>query len=171
MLSVIVPLYQNAATIRRCITSIGDGCEIVVVDDGSTDEGAAEAASFPYVRLLHQEHQGAAAARNRGIEAATGEYLWFVDADDVLLPGAISAAEEALREHKPDLFKMGRLVDTTRSQEALDVPCPALTRQVPLADIYGQDKGTLDHTTFLFSRQYLLSHGLRYPEGMTILED
>ena len=42
---------------------------------------------------------------------------------------------------------------------------------MPLADIYGQDKGTLDHTTFLFSRQYLLSHGLRYPEGMTILED
>ena len=148
MISIVIPLYQNAHTLSRCLASIGEGCEIVVVDDGSTD---TEALSLPAaVTYLRQEHQGAAAARNHGLEAATGDYVWFVDADDMLLPGAVQAAEEALRQQPCDMLKMGRLVTDKKG---------------------GKGEGTLDHTTYLYRRQFLLQRRLHYPEDMAILED
>jgi hypothetical protein len=86
--SVAVPLYQKAATVRRCLASIaaqtlGD-FEAIVVDDGSTDgcgSAVAELADSRF-RLLRQANAGPGAARNRGIEEARSAYVAFLDADD-----------------------------------------------------------------------------------------
>jgi glycosyltransferase involved in cell wall biosynthesis len=89
--SAIVPLYNGARYIREALRSILDQnyspLEIVVVDDGSTDDGAAiVAAEFPAVRCLRREHAGLSAARNAGLEQAEGDWIGFLDSDDLWAP-------------------------------------------------------------------------------------
>ena len=87
--SVIVPAYNEAASIGRCLEALVAQTrapeEIIVVDDGSTDTTAQIAASHG-VRVIRQANQGAAAARNRGVEASTGSLLLFTDADCAPVP-------------------------------------------------------------------------------------
>lgn len=95
LISVVMPLYNKAAYVERAIRSVlvqGAGVlEVVVVDDGSTDDGAAivEAMRDPRVRLIRQSNGGVSAARNRGIEEARGEFICFLDADDIYLEGFV----------------------------------------------------------------------------------
>ncbi len=73
--------------------------EIILVDDGSTDDTAEVASRFPQVRYLWQENRGLAAARNSGLRASTCEFLVFLDADDRLHPGAVEAGLRCLEGH------------------------------------------------------------------------
>lgn len=89
-ISVIVPVYQAEQYLVQCIGSILKqsyfNIELILVDDGSTDRSGAICDSYCQkqnrVRVIHTENQGPAAARRTGIEAATGTYIMFVDADD-----------------------------------------------------------------------------------------
>lgn len=106
LVSVVVPLYNGAATVQRTLASVlgqtWANLEILVVDDGSTDDGAQRVAAFaavdPRVRLLHQPNGGVATARNFGAAHAQGDYLAFVDADDLWAPEKIALQMEALLE-------------------------------------------------------------------------
>jgi glycosyltransferase involved in cell wall biosynthesis len=93
--SIIIPCFNAAATIGRAIESAlaqgGSGSEILVVDDGSTDGSIAVARDFgPGVRVVTGPNRGVSAARNRGIAETSGEWLVFLDADDLLLPETLS---------------------------------------------------------------------------------
>jgi glycosyltransferase involved in cell wall biosynthesis len=78
-----------------------------VVDDGSTDDSARIAAGFEGVTCIRQENAGPAAARNRGIEAASGSILAFLDGDDLWTPGKLEAQVGHLRDHPADLMTIG----------------------------------------------------------------
>jgi glycosyltransferase involved in cell wall biosynthesis len=90
--TVVIPLYNKAKHIIRTLNSIANqkypAMEIIIVDDGSTDEGTSlvEKANIANLRLIKQKNKGVSAARNRGIEEARYEYVAFLDADDVWLP-------------------------------------------------------------------------------------
>jgi glycosyltransferase involved in cell wall biosynthesis len=95
-LSVVIPCYNAeryiAATIESVLAQGHASLEIIVVDDGSADGSVALVrAAFPQVRLEQQANAGVAAARNRGIALARGEWIAFVDADDIWLPGKLEA--------------------------------------------------------------------------------
>jgi len=103
LLTVIVPAYNCVGYIGECLGSVLEqlpaDCELVVVDDGSTD-GTANALA-PYeaqdsVRVLYREHGGASAARNAGLAAASGTYIAFVDCDDTMKPGFITASRDLM---------------------------------------------------------------------------
>jgi glycosyltransferase involved in cell wall biosynthesis len=107
-LSVVIPTYNRLPILRQCLQALEqqhlagpvEGYEVVLVDDGSTDATVAwlseHAASFPHLRLIQQEHGGPAAGRNRGVEAARGDVIVFIDSDLVVTPGFLTCHATAL---------------------------------------------------------------------------
>nr|QNO46831.1 hypothetical protein CHONIPKK_00004 [Methanosarcinales archaeon ANME-2c ERB4] len=113
--SVIIPVYNGAGTIQQAIQSVLNqnypAHELIVVDDGSTDSTADEVAVFgDRIRYLYQENAGVSAARNAGAQAATGEWLAFLDADDWYYP-------DRLRWHAELIQKGSNLDFLTGDQE------------------------------------------------------
>ena len=104
--SVVIPLYNKSDYVEEALRSAMEqdypALEIIVVDDGSTDDGPAKVLQLdlPGVRLIRQPNGGVAAARNAGIEAAQGDYVCFLDADDCYRPGFLAALAR-LAEHYP----------------------------------------------------------------------
>lgn len=112
-LSVLVPVYNVQAYLCECLASVIDqadeGVQILVLDDRSTDGSwtlmQELAGRWPgRLQLLrHERNAGLSAARNTMIDAALGEYLWFLDSDDKLLPGAIAGLRVIVQAHAPDV--------------------------------------------------------------------
>jgi glycosyltransferase involved in cell wall biosynthesis len=105
--SVIIPVYNRVELICQALSSVRAQTfrdfEVVVVDDGSTDSTAAVVkAHYPEVRLIQKENAGVSAARNRGIQEARGEWIAFLDSDDVWLPHKLSRQVAFLELH-PDI--------------------------------------------------------------------
>jgi glycosyl transferase family 2 len=107
--AVVIPVYNLARFVGEAIESVlaqtlpPDQLEIVVVDDGSTDDSAAVVARYePRVRVVRQANRGLAAARNAGIRASSAPWLTFLDADDRVLPEKL-AAQLALADARPDV--------------------------------------------------------------------
>lgn len=115
--SVIIPAYNAARKLDRTLDAVMSNesvLEAIVVDDCSTDATAdvvtAWTSRTPRVQLLRQPANGGAGmARNAGLKAASGRYLYFLDADDLLLPGAIDAATQAIAQSGADVvaFRYG----------------------------------------------------------------
>ena len=108
--SVIIPVYNTVEYLDDCVRSVlAQGLketEIILVDDGSTD-GSLQlceeyAAGYNNVTLICQEHQFQGTARNRGLEAANGEYVYFMDSDDIIKPGLFDRCYEVCRENDLD---------------------------------------------------------------------
>lgn len=102
-ISVVIPVFDGERTLGEAIESVlaqpRGVAEILVVDDGSTDGSAAVAQTFgPPVQVLTQPRSGIGAARNRGIEAATGERLTFLDADDLWSPDKLEVQLQAMAD-------------------------------------------------------------------------
>lgn len=113
LVSVVIPCYNQARFLAESAGSVvarHARVEILVVDDGSTDQTAAVAQSLDRVMLIRQANHGLAAARNRGLHAASGDFVVFLDADDRLLPGAIDAGIRALAARPDCAMAYGRCV-------------------------------------------------------------
>ena len=101
-ISVVIPLYNKQNYIEQAVTSVlQSGCpahEVIVVDDGSTDDGAQRVRTMDNsrVRLIRQPNGGVSAARNRGIREATGDYIAFLDADDCWAPEYLPAIADLI---------------------------------------------------------------------------
>ena len=119
--SVIIPVYQAEETLQECVLSVKQqsyaDLEILLIDDGSTDEGVSLCDRLSRqddrIKVFHEENRGVSAARNKGLREATGTYVMFVDADDVLLPGAIETLMKHETETKADLVAMLHVRDVT----------------------------------------------------------
>jgi glycosyltransferase involved in cell wall biosynthesis len=102
LVSVIVPVFDGARYLAEAVESVlaqaYEPLEILVVDDGSTDETARVAGGLPSVRYVFQEHAGIGAARNHGVAMARGGVFAFLDADDVWLPEKLACQMAVLRE-------------------------------------------------------------------------
>lgn len=115
VLSVIVPIYNVEAYLDECLASIRGqryrNLEILIVDDGSPDGSLAiaerHAARDRRIRIVRRPNGGLSAARNTGVEAATGDYLTFVDSDDTVTPDGFAAAMASLAETGSDVAVLG----------------------------------------------------------------
>lgn len=101
--SVIIPTYNCASHIRSAVNSVLSqtlqSFEIIIVDDGSTDDTASIAKEYREenrIQYIYQNNQGVSCARNRGIYAASGQYIAFLDADDTIVPEALAVLVQSL---------------------------------------------------------------------------
>jgi CDP-glycerol glycerophosphotransferase (TagB/SpsB family)/glycosyltransferase involved in cell wall biosynthesis len=174
--SVVVPIYNVAAYLEACLDSLAQqtmaDLEIIMVDDGSTDESPVIAERFvardERFRLLRQANAGQGAARNRGIGHSGGEFLAFVDSDDVLPPNAYEALLGALDRTRSD-FATGNIrrltsLGTTRATFLAN----AFARERLETHITRLPSLTADRLACnkLFRRSFWDSHGFRFPEGV-----
>ena len=108
--SLIVPCWNCARTLPRFLASVHaqtfPDFEAIFVDDGSTDDTASllkkPVAAHPQFRLISQANAGVSAARNAGLDAATGEFVFFADPDDVLRPAMLAKGVAALEADAAD---------------------------------------------------------------------
>lgn len=111
--SVVIPAHDAARTLADAVASAQaqqpPPREVIVVDDGSRDGTPAVAAAFPGVHLIRQRNQGPAAARNRGVAVASGEWVAFLDADDVWRPERLARQLDVIRRY-PDVQLVGSAV-------------------------------------------------------------
>jgi glycosyltransferase involved in cell wall biosynthesis len=109
--AVIIPTFNHASFLAGAITSVlaqtHRADEIIVVDDGSTDDPAAVVAQFPEVRLVRQDNRGLSGARNTGLRSCTTDYVAFLDADDFLLPVALERGLACFADHPDCVFVYG----------------------------------------------------------------
>lgn len=130
-ISAIVPVFDGTAYLAAAVTSILGQTrpvdEIVVVDDGSTDDPGAILAGFgDRVRMVRQENAGDAAARNFGVSVSSGDYLAFLDADDVWTPHKIEVQLAALRADAGPIAAFGHIVQFVSPElPSGSVPTPA----------------------------------------------
>lgn len=121
LVSIIIPTFNNQSTIANTLSSVYEqtysDIEVIIVDDGSTDDSRNVIPEYiqdkPFSRLISQINKGPSAARNLGFESSNGEYLVFLDADDIIAPTYI---EECVRKFQatPSLgivFSQTHLID------------------------------------------------------------
>lgn len=108
MISIIIPLYNKEKKIGQCLDSIlsqsFSDFECVVIDDGSTDKSACVVKSYDDARIhyYYQINQGVSSARNNGVALSKGDFIVFIDADDLFLPGALNYLNSAIQEKNVD---------------------------------------------------------------------
>ena len=155
LISIIVPVYNVEANLPRCLDCIANqsyrNLEIILVDDGSTDGSGhlcdEYAAKDPRARVIHQPNKGLWAARNAGLDAANGEFLFFPDADDYFHHDIVRLLFESMTFNGNEysvaicLFKA-----TSRTEEDIVTPC------APIRSVVTQEQIIQD----LFSSEFLL---------------
>ena len=191
--SIIVPIYRVEKYLNKCVDSVlcqtFNDFELILVDDGSPDRSGEIALKlaeeYSFLKVIRKENAGVAAARNTGIEAATGKWLYFVDSDDWLAEGAIEAMLRGVKENsdadillfdawqnegdkqKPwEHFKKERRFETRGEilclqRGVLYFPICQPETQVPLAAPW--DK--------VFNASFLKDKNLRFQEELKVLDD
>ena len=189
--SVVIPCYNQAHFLSESIHSVLAqthlAWQIIVVDDGSTDNTATVAERFPEVRCIRQRNQGLSAARNAGLRASTGDFLVFLDADDRLLPHALATGLQHFAGHPECVFVAGLhrsiaadgspMVDTYRPRAARDqyrqllernhIPNPGavMYRRAPLEAAGGFDSAVNAAADYALYLRLARQHSVHcYPE-------
>lgn len=173
-LSILIPVYNVAPWLRDCIASIApqlpaEGVEVLLLDDVSTDGSlqiceelcAEHGAAFRLIR--HRANGGLSAARNTMLDQARGDYIWFVDSDDEIMPGAVARLRGILDDCAPDLLlcdfhKLGKDVRSFVGPEnRLSTDREALVR--------GIFASRRMHSWSKIARRQVWSDQLRFPVG------
>lgn len=186
-ISFIVPVYNCKNYLSSCVDSIrsvnAEDYELLLIDDGSTD-GSGNlcdelAEKYPEIRVVHQTNAGASAARNRGLEIASGERIIFVDSDDAIDSDAMRTMIQDKRFSNSDLILYHLSFDYYKNQVCyrstqVGYPYDGVMDQVVwagvLRDLFRCDSLT-SACTKVFRRALLEKHGIRFRSGMIMYED
>jgi glycosyltransferase involved in cell wall biosynthesis len=174
--SVVIPAYNAAWCVRKAIDSVLSqdfhDLELIVVDDGSTDDTASILASYgEALRVVHKPNGGMSSARNAGILAARGELVAFLDADDWWLAGKL-ARQVALMHARPEVgfSSTAARVEDPQGQLLNLWPCPEWQGSY-LAHLFDSNAGIAGGSSALMVRRALLDRTGIYDESLGGVED
>jgi glycosyltransferase involved in cell wall biosynthesis len=180
LLSILVPIYNVAPWLEECVESIlsqggGEDVEIILLDDASTDESGTLAAALAdrhpgrITFMAHEVNQGLSAARNSMLARARGHHVWFVDSDDMLLPGALPMLLEILQRHDPDVVICDYNKNGKRDLSAF-TGRPRILMRDRDALLHGVFESRRLHAWLKIWRRSLWTDDIRFPVGR-VFED
>lgn len=179
LVSIIIPVYNRADHLGKCLDSIQEqtwtNLEVIVVDDGSTDRSRAIVREFverdARFHLFTVEHQGPSAARNKGIEEATGEFLTFVDADDYIEPDYIRNLITAIGDADICISGYKAWYQDRGLWQTVKPPAGRFTLAEFKEGISRYERVMGGVAWKLVRRSVVAEHGLRFPPEVRYAED
>ena len=184
-LSIIIPLYNCEKYIKQCLDTIfrqemnESDFEVIVIDDGSKDSGYSLASEYAKryqnIFVIKQENQGVACARNNALEKATGDYVTFVDADDMLVSGSLSTLIKIAVENKADIVKAAHkevpedavCEDFSSSHDNSSIQI--MTGEEAIVNVTRMKEGYC--WGYLISRKLITDNRLSFPPKVAFMED
>lgn len=180
-ISVVIPVYNVEAYLRECVDSVlnqtMEDFEIILVDDGATDSSGRicdeYACKDARIRVIHRENGGLSAARNTGLDAASGEYVYFLDSDDYIAPDTLEKLLALAEKERADVVFFDAWVFFTdcepdpkvyqyhRSRDYGAMPGRDMLLQLLDADEYRTAVPLM-----LLRRDYMMAQNLRFREGI-----
>ena len=185
ILSIIIPLYNCEKYIKQCLDTIfrqkmnKSEFEVIVIDDGSKDSGYSLASEYAKryqnIIVIKQENQGVACARNNALEKATGDYVTFVDADDMLVSGSLSTLIKIAVENKADIVKAAHkevpedavCEDFSSSHDNCSIQ--VMTGEEAIVNVTRMKEGYC--WGYLISRKLITDNRLSFPPKVAFMED
>lgn len=181
-ISVIIPVYNTEKYLSSCIDSIigqsNVSLEIILVDDGSTDSSPTicdtYANKYENIKVFHIQNSGPAAARNKGMTVAQGEYVTFTDSDDKMEPLMLYKMISAGKKHNADIIccnykevdEQGHITDREYSNQTYN-----MNHEEALVHFYSKDKIYSQCWTKLFKRQLLIDYHIENDSTLRFDED
>lgn len=163
MTAVVITTYNHAAFLASAIESCQEqswhASEIVVVDDGSTDDPGAVVAAYAGVRIVRQANQGLAAARNTGLRETTADTIIFLDADDRLLSTAIETGVKTLRGAPDAVLSFGAYRYIDSDGEIISSKLKSSLKPEPYLQFLRQGNIIGMHATVMYRRDSLVTIG------------
>lgn len=188
-ISIVLPSYNMERYIEDCLYSIInqvevsiDDFEIIVVNDGSIDNTKKVVENFitkndKYnISLINKENEGVSIARNRGLYASKGNYVWFIDPDDCISNDAFKYIINIIQSYKYPAIVLGENIegvlqsDGTLKKHSIEQRDPSNYKILPAYEIYKLKKG-FHHHRIVWNREHLITNYLHYPEYMAQNED
>lgn len=183
IVSVIIPVFQAEKYVSRCVASVTkqtyDKLEIILMDDGSTDNSLnichELAQKDSRIKVFHHENMGVAATRNKGLDCASGQFIYFVDSDDWIDENTLSDMVSALEENHADLCICGfKYIEGDCEEEH----CVPMNEQMNIDAFMDEFFWKLYEATILFNigtklyrRSTIEENRLRFSTDMIIYED
>ena len=185
ILSIIIPLYNCEKYIKQCLDTIfrqemnESEFEVIVIDDGSKDSGYSLASEYAKrhqnILVIKQENQGVACARNNALEKATGDYVMFVDADDMLVTGSLKPLLNIAVENKADIVKAAHkevpedavCEDFSSSHDNCSIQ--VMTGEEAIVNVTRMKEGYC--WGYLISRKLITDNRLSFPPKVAFMED
>lgn len=174
LISVIVPVYNVKAYLEDCFSALArqnyPKLEIILVDDGSTDGSGVDCDNFskkdPRARVVHQDNQGLSAARNRGIAEAKGDYITFVDADDMVAPDYVQYLFSLATKYNAKLAICG-LMELTLKGKKIDYGEDYVEKVMSTEETLGRMMREEGFTVVAYAKLYRreLWQGVTFPVG------
>ena len=184
LISIIIPVYNVAPYISRCLDSIlmqkYEQCEILCIDDCSMDSSRyilAEYQKSGVKVICNEQNLGAGASRNKGLDIAEGEYIWFVDPDDWVQNDSLDQLSQYLIHFEPDVICFGmihryqsKMVAGKRHYNRVrKLKTGIMTGAEYFCDAFEKNDYSSSPCDKLFRKDYLIDNGFRFEEG--ILEE
>lgn len=182
--SVIIPVYKVEDYLDDCLNSVQNqtyrNIEIICVNDGSPDNSGEilkrHRAWDKRIKIINQENQGVSVARNTGMKAATGKWIYFIDSDDLIVPYALEKAVESAKQYDPDIvnfkyedFSQNLRPDLSEKKyQGLGKRLVEVQGKENPFDVFNMDKVNVWQS--LYKRSFLEENNIRFKEGI-ICED
>ncbi len=175
ILSFVVPVYNVRDFLKECLQSLINQdwnhklYEIIVINDGSTDDSLQIAQEIAHqntnIKIISQANKGLSMTRNRGIEEATGKYIWFIDSDDWIAKNCLQNIFQKIEENNfPDMVAVSRLkyLPNEKSMKYIENSADGISGKEFLYKRVYQATAPC----YLYKREFLLLHNLRFKSGI-----
>ena len=185
-LSVITPLYNKEKYIERCLNSLlaqdisSIEYEIIIIDDGSKDSGGQivqrYAEKYTNIHLISQSNQGPSVARNRCLEVAKGDYIYFLDADDLLTANVLDSLLELCEQNNLEILQFNSNeienealndLPVNTSEEPQQLACPVMDGMSYISDNTYRN----EVWRYLIRRSFLINSEIKFKPDMRAYED